>query len=200
MARRTLSFGVIMFVLFCSFFLNPGISQALPFFGIGDGILKGNWTWANAAWNGIGSLGVTQRSVVEKISWTNQVQVVSGDFIFQKVSLSLPCDFDWGPASFTMNCTDGTNTVSANYEVAFIETSQTKSKKEQVMMYVWGNYNANLNGVQKTGGVSASLLSGTEKKDNSGNLISTILSGTIYGAIDNDSTFQVKVRFTLIPM
>jgi hypothetical protein len=177
---------------------TPGAGQALPLFGQGEGLLRGTWTWSIPSGN-IRNPGVTERPVTERVSWTNQQELVlGGDITFQKVSLRLACDFDSGNNSFTMTCTDATNRLSANYQLAFMETDRG-SKSEDVFVYIWGTYDGNINGVQKNGGLSVSLLSGKEKSDSAGNLVSTTLSGTIYGAIDNDSAFQVKVKLTLIP-
>ena len=203
--------GVVISVLFFSFLLTPGVSRADDIFGENTGrqalveifsskFFAPSGEAPRPRWNDITDSSTTQSSVAEKIPWINQVQEASGDIIFDKVSLNLPCDFEWTSTAFTMSCTDGTNTLSANYSFAFIESGPAKNKSQQVMIYIWGHYNANVNGVQKNGGLSGGLISGTNKVGNSGNISSTSLSGTIYGGIDNDSTFQVKIKFTLKPM
>ena len=211
MSKKMFPQGVVISVLLFSFFVAPGVSRADDIFGndvglaVAAGIYSSNvglpvWEAPEPrGWNDIANSSATQTPVAEKLSWINQVQESSGDILFQKISLNLPCDFEGSSASFTMSCTDGTSTLSANYNFAFVESANTKSKNQQVMVYVWGNYTANVNGVEKNGGLSGGLLSGTKKVDNSGNIISTSLSGTLYGGIDNDSTFQVKVKFTLKP-
>jgi len=205
MARRISFFGVIAAVLFCCSLTDPAVTQALPLFGQGDTscpftefkVPPGQtYKLPNGVTLKPGTYSITQTEQ-QTVSWDAISSAAPGDLTFKKTSFRLPCSFAWGPTALTMSCTDGTNTLTANYNFAFIETVQANKRTEQVMVYVRGNYDADFNGIQKNGGISSGLLSGTEKKDKAGNITSTSLSGTLYGAVDNDSTFQVKVRFTL---
>jgi len=124
-----------------------------------------------------------------------------GDVLIQKVSLNMSCTGEWlNPlGGFNLNCTDGTNTFSVNYNAPYIDSSQAKSKSETIMVFLAGIFNSDINGVKATGG-SASFLTGKENKDSPGNITSTTLSGNLYGGIDNDLVFQTnKIKITIMP-
>ena len=121
------------------------------------------------------------------------------DVTIQKSTLNLTCDFDWSPQAFTVSCSDGTNTLSALYQVAYINTSQANSTTDQISAYLSGNFHSNINGVQKTG-LSSGFFSGAAKmNDNTGIATSTTLTVTLFGGISSDFLFQMNEKLTLMP-
>jgi len=124
---------------------------------------------------------------------------ILGDRIFKTTSVRMNCDMEWAGIAMTLNCSDGTNSFFADYQVAYIETTQEKGKSEKAALYVWGDYNSNIDGVQKNG-LSSGFLSGTESKDSAGDISKVSLSGNLYGGIDDDTIFQTKVKVTLTPI
>jgi len=121
-----------------------------------------------------------------------------GDTVFEKVSLPLNCHYHWTPLILTVDCTDGTNTFSADYEVAYINTDVTNSKTDQVMAHVLGPFQSNINGVQRVG-LSSGFFTGTAHVDKDGAVTSTSLTINLYGGINNDSVFQMSAKVTLTP-
>jgi hypothetical protein len=179
MMQRMFFYVWVVVFLFSPHIFHPGLAQA-------GGLIPCQGDKANQAF------------VLTEQAWI----VTPGDppvQDFQKTTLSFDCHYDWSEFALIMSCKNRANdTFSAIYEFVYIYTDKPNSRTDKIMVYLWGGFNLTVMGYPRDG-FSSGFLSGTEKKDSSGNITSISLTGNLYGGIDGDSVFQGSVKVTMTP-